>query len=65
MERNQLLKIVREYRGPIYGAVLGNNDIHYIQLVKTDLLNILANVRDNELTADIRSGCLYIDRALI
>jgi hypothetical protein len=64
MTKNDLRLAIKRHNGPIYAGVLGNNDVHYVRVVKSDLLDIVTNIVDHELDARISCGGLYIDRSL-
>jgi len=63
MTRQQLLSRVRAHRGPICAPISGNNDVHWVRVVKSDLLLMLDGIEDGELEARVTAKTLYIDRA--
>jgi len=63
MTRTELLKTVRAFKGYIYAGVLARNDILYVRVTKTDLLEQLALIADNELEVNVVNGSLYISSA--
>lgn len=63
MTNKELRSIIRKHNGPIFVTVCGNDDVHFIRVVKSSLLREIETVADNELEARITYGDLYIDRA--
>jgi hypothetical protein len=63
MSRSELLSTIRQHRGEIFVGVLARSDVIYVKAVKSDLLSALKNIGDDELTASISFGSLYIDNA--
>jgi len=63
MTRKELLSTVQRYKGAIYVGVLARDDILYVRAVKSDLLGMLSLVGDNQLTARVSCGALYVDNA--
>jgi hypothetical protein len=43
--------------------MLARNDVKYVRVVKSDLLDVLKNTDDDELTWVIKDGIGYVDNA--
>jgi hypothetical protein len=63
MKRQEIINVVKAYRGEILATISGNNDVHYVRVVKSSLLEMLANIADDELEARKTNDILFIDRA--
>jgi hypothetical protein len=57
-------KTIREYRGPIFMTCHTRNDVYYVRVFKTDLLDAIKNLGDNEVEATFTSGTLYVDTSV-
>jgi hypothetical protein len=61
MTNKELMAAIRKYTGPIYAGVIIRNDVVYVQVVKKDLLSVMAGKEDEAARATERHGALYID----
>lgn len=63
MTGEELRRTVRAHKGTIMAAIFGRDDVHFVKIVKSDLLEMLAHIADNELEARTTpDGVLYIDK---
>jgi len=61
----QMIKTLKAWKGKVYATVIGIDDAHYIQIVKSDLITYLSNhpsFPDGELELSEVKGDLYLDR---
>ena len=65
MKNAEVLAILRKHVGPVRVAMVMRNDCLYVQVVKADLIELLAaSGGDNEVEASLGpDGILYVDRA--
>ena len=61
MTRDTLLRIIRQHTGGICVTMHGRDDTFNVRAVKSDLLDVLAHVANNQLEARCVDGWLYID----
>lgn len=64
MKTTQVIAAVRKHTGIIYVGMLCRNDVVYVRAVKSDLLNTLQRIADNEIEYIVENGDLFIDSAL-
>jgi hypothetical protein len=63
MKTAEIISFVHAHRGHIMVGMLARNDVKYVRVVKSDLLDVLKNTDDDELTWVIKDGIGYVDNA--
>ncbi|AKF13293.1 hypothetical protein PHIN3_28 [Sinorhizobium phage phiN3] len=64
MKNRKAIAKLRAYKGPVYGCMLVNNDVMYVQLVKSDLIEQLKQKGPdvNTVSVELTDGVMYVDR---
>lgn len=64
MKNSKAIAKLRKYKGPVYGCMLINNDVMYVQIVKSDLIAQLKEkgLDENTVSVEITDGLMYVDR---
>jgi hypothetical protein len=60
----QVKKTIREYRGPIFMTCHTRDDVYYVRVFKSDLLEAIKVLRDHQIDASFTDGTLYIDTSV-
>ncbi len=63
MKNRKAIAALRKFKGPVVGGVLVRDNVMYVQLVKTDLINELKRKDPNEhiVELSVRDGFMYVD----
>lgn len=63
MKNSKAIAALRKYTGPVYGCMMINNDVMYVQIVKSDLIASLKRKGLDEVTISlvIKEGVMYVD----
>lgn len=61
MKIKDVLKMVRDHRGPVLAGVLTRDDVIYVQVVKSDLLDRIEGLGDDVVSAHVVGSALFID----
>jgi hypothetical protein len=61
MKTAEVLKQIRKHSGPVVVGVLARDDVFYVKVVKTDLLEQLANLADDQVEVRVKNGTLHVD----
>ncbi len=58
---NDSLRQIKGHKGTVYAGVLIANDVIYVRVVKSDLLDALAKVDPDAYRVSLKDGDLYVD----
>mgnify|MGYP003333250287 CR=1 FL=1 len=58
---DNVIKIIRDFKGPVLISMLVNEDVIYVQAIKKDLIEQLKKSSEDCVTASERDGFLYVE----
>lgn len=62
MRTKDVIKAVRQHRGPVFTALYGNDGFYRVQCVKVDLLATISGAGDGDLEATETNGEMFVSR---